>query len=147
MRQSRDSLGRYQLDPFRSPPTALDRSGDGLRTWRTRRLRCLKLRSGPQNANKGFRYHAGPPLLTITCHSLFRAFPGCYLHRSVDILSSKVFERPCFFIESAFLGLFLFGEERLSRWGHWGGAFLAYLATPYCPGRQATCHFIGESGK
>ncbi len=31
-----------------------------------------------------------------------------------------------FFLESAFLGLFLFGEERLSRWGHWWAAFLVF---------------------
>src|SRR3954453_13694191 len=29
-----------------------------------------------------------------------------------------------FFLESAFLGLFLFGAARLSRWGHWGAAFM-----------------------
>jgi cytochrome d ubiquinol oxidase subunit I len=28
-----------------------------------------------------------------------------------------------FFLESAFLGLFLFGEKRLSRWAHWARPF------------------------
>ena len=28
-----------------------------------------------------------------------------------------------FFLESTFLGLFLFGEKRLSKWAHWGAAF------------------------
>ena len=32
-----------------------------------------------------------------------------------------------FFLESAFLGLFLFGEKRLSRRAHWGSAFLVFL--------------------
>lgn len=34
-----------------------------------------------------------------------------------------------FFLESAFLGLFLFGEQRLSKWGHWGAAFLVFLGS------------------
>ena len=34
-----------------------------------------------------------------------------------------------FFLESAFLGLFLFGEKRLSRWGHWSAAFLVFLGS------------------
>jgi len=34
-----------------------------------------------------------------------------------------------FFLESAFLGLFLFGEKRLSRWGHWAAAFLVFLGS------------------
>ena len=31
-----------------------------------------------------------------------------------------------FFLESAFLGLFLFGERRLSRLGHWWAAFAVF---------------------
>ncbi len=34
-----------------------------------------------------------------------------------------------FFLESAFLGLFLFGEKRLSAWGHWASAFLVFLGS------------------
>jgi len=34
-----------------------------------------------------------------------------------------------FFLESAFLGLFLFGEKRLSRWGHWAAAFLVFVGS------------------
>src|SRR5260370_788799 len=34
-----------------------------------------------------------------------------------------------FFLESAFLGLFLFGEKRLSRWAHWGAGFLVFLGS------------------
>jgi cytochrome bd ubiquinol oxidase subunit I len=34
-----------------------------------------------------------------------------------------------FFLESAFLGLFLFGEKRLSAWAHWGSAFLVFLGS------------------
>jgi len=34
-----------------------------------------------------------------------------------------------FFLESAFLGLFLFGEKRLSKWGHWWSAFLVFLGS------------------
>src|SRR5277367_443696 len=34
-----------------------------------------------------------------------------------------------FFLESAFLGLFLFGEKRLSKWGHWWAAFLVFLGS------------------
>jgi cytochrome bd ubiquinol oxidase subunit I len=34
-----------------------------------------------------------------------------------------------FFLESAFLGLFLFGEKRLSRWGHWAAAFLVFTGS------------------
>jgi cytochrome bd ubiquinol oxidase subunit I len=34
-----------------------------------------------------------------------------------------------FFLESAFLGLFLFGEKRLPRWGHWTAAFLVFLGS------------------
>jgi cytochrome d ubiquinol oxidase subunit I len=34
-----------------------------------------------------------------------------------------------FFLESAFLGLFLFGESRLSRIGHWWAGFMVFLGT------------------
>ena len=34
-----------------------------------------------------------------------------------------------FFLESAFLGLFLFGEKRLPRWAHWGSAFLVFVGS------------------
>lgn len=34
-----------------------------------------------------------------------------------------------FFLESSFLGLFLFGEKRLGRMGHWLSAFLILLDT------------------
>jgi len=34
-----------------------------------------------------------------------------------------------FFLESAFLGLFLFGEKRLSKWGHWWAGFLVFLGS------------------
>ncbi len=34
-----------------------------------------------------------------------------------------------FFLESAFLGLFLFGEKRLSRWGHWASAFMVLVGS------------------
>ncbi len=34
-----------------------------------------------------------------------------------------------FFLESAFLGLFLFGEKRLSAWGHWTSALLVFIGS------------------
>ena len=34
-----------------------------------------------------------------------------------------------FFLESTFLGLFLFGEKQLSRWAHWGSAFMVFLGS------------------
>ena len=34
-----------------------------------------------------------------------------------------------FFIESTFLGLFLFGEKRLSKLAHWGAAFMVFLGS------------------
>lgn len=34
-----------------------------------------------------------------------------------------------FFLESTFLGLFIYGEKRLSRWGHWWAAFLVFLGS------------------
>jgi len=34
-----------------------------------------------------------------------------------------------FFLESAFLGLFLFGEKMLSKWAHWGAAFMVFLGS------------------
>ncbi|MGC1869368.1 MAG: cytochrome ubiquinol oxidase subunit I [Acidobacteriaceae bacterium] len=34
-----------------------------------------------------------------------------------------------FFLESAFLGLFLYGEKRLSKWGHWAAAFLVFVGS------------------
>src|SRR5215210_6250058 len=34
-----------------------------------------------------------------------------------------------FFLESSFLGLFLFGERRLGRVGHWRAAFLVFLGS------------------
>src|SRR5690349_4031304 len=34
-----------------------------------------------------------------------------------------------FFLESAFLGLFLFGESRLSRIGHWWAAFMVFVGS------------------
>ena len=34
-----------------------------------------------------------------------------------------------FFLESAFLGLFLFGEKKLPAWGHWASAFLVFVGS------------------
>jgi cytochrome d ubiquinol oxidase subunit I len=34
-----------------------------------------------------------------------------------------------FFLESTFLALFLFGEKRLSRWGHWFAAFAVFVGS------------------
>ncbi len=34
-----------------------------------------------------------------------------------------------FFLESSFLGLFLFGEQRLSKWAHWGASFMVFLGS------------------
>jgi cytochrome bd ubiquinol oxidase subunit I len=34
-----------------------------------------------------------------------------------------------FFLESAFLGLFLLGEKRLSRWGHWWAGFMVFIGS------------------
>ena len=34
-----------------------------------------------------------------------------------------------FFLESAFVGLFLFGEKRLSKWAHWGAAFAVFAGS------------------
>ncbi len=34
-----------------------------------------------------------------------------------------------FFLESAFLGLFLYGEGRLSRWGHWWAGFAVFVGS------------------
>src|SRR2546422_5438876 len=34
-----------------------------------------------------------------------------------------------FFLESSFLGLFLFGENKLGRIGHWWAAFLVWLGS------------------
>ena len=34
-----------------------------------------------------------------------------------------------FFLESTFLGLFLFGEKRLSKWQHWGTAFMVFFGS------------------
>ncbi len=34
-----------------------------------------------------------------------------------------------FFLESTFLGLFLFGEKRLSKWAHWGAAFMVFVGS------------------
>jgi cytochrome d ubiquinol oxidase subunit I len=34
-----------------------------------------------------------------------------------------------FFLESTFLGLFLFGEKRLSKWAHFGSAFLVWVGS------------------
>ena len=34
-----------------------------------------------------------------------------------------------FFLESTFLGLFLFGERKLPQWAHWGAAFMVWLGS------------------
>jgi cytochrome bd ubiquinol oxidase subunit I len=34
-----------------------------------------------------------------------------------------------FFLESAFLGLLLYGEKRLGKWGHWWAGFLVFLGS------------------
>jgi len=34
-----------------------------------------------------------------------------------------------FFLESAFLGLFLYGEKKLGRWGHWTASLLVFLGS------------------
>src|SRR4030095_6580876 len=45
-----------------------------------------------------------------------------------------------FFLESSFLGLFLFGEKKLGRMGHWWAAFLVWL------GSLLRGYFIGATG-
>jgi len=34
-----------------------------------------------------------------------------------------------FFLESSFLGLFIYGEKRLGRWGHWWAGFLVFVGS------------------
>ncbi len=34
-----------------------------------------------------------------------------------------------FFLESTFLGLFFFGEKRLSKWSHWASAFMVFVGS------------------
>jgi len=34
-----------------------------------------------------------------------------------------------FFLESAFLGLFLYGQKRLSKWAHWGAGFMVFVGS------------------
>ena len=34
-----------------------------------------------------------------------------------------------FFLESAFLGLFIFGEKRLAPWAHWASAFMVFVGS------------------
>jgi cytochrome d ubiquinol oxidase subunit I len=34
-----------------------------------------------------------------------------------------------FFLESSFLGLFIYGEKRLGQWGHWWAGFLVFLGS------------------
>ncbi len=34
-----------------------------------------------------------------------------------------------FFLESTFLGLFLFGEKRLTKWAHWGAALMVFVGS------------------
>jgi len=34
-----------------------------------------------------------------------------------------------FFLESSFLGLFLFGEKKLAKWAHWGAAFMVFVGS------------------
>src|SRR6201982_4232551 len=61
-----------------------------------------------------------------------------------------------FFLESSFLGLFLFGEKKLGRIGHWWAAFLVWLGSwvfgfpivgPPARLTQATGYVIGSRGE
>ncbi len=56
--------------------------------------------------------------------SLFSQFAGGVIGQTLAMEGVYAF-----FLESAFLGLFLYGEKRLSKWGHWTTAVLVFLGS------------------
>jgi cytochrome d ubiquinol oxidase subunit I len=56
--------------------------------------------------------------------ALFSRFAGGVIGQTLAMEGTFAF-----FLESAFLGLFLYGEKRLSQWGHWTMALLVFLGS------------------
>src|SRR5579871_6155204 len=56
--------------------------------------------------------------------SLFSRFAGGVIGQTLAMEGMFAF-----FLESAFLGLFLYGEKRLSEWGHWAAGLLVFLGS------------------
>ena len=56
--------------------------------------------------------------------SLFSKYAGGVIGQTLAM--EGVF---AFFLESSFLGLFLYGEKRLSKWAHWWSAMLVFLGS------------------
>jgi cytochrome d ubiquinol oxidase subunit I len=96
-------------------------------------LKTLALRTGDERYNQAARFWArifgiNFTLGVVTGIPLEFEFGTNWSHFSR--LTGGVIGQPLvmegvfsFFLESAFLGLFLWGEERLGRWGHWWAAF------------------------
>lgn len=102
-------------------------------------LKTLALRTGNQNYNQAARFWARIFGLSfvmgvVTGIPMEFQFGTNWAHFSK--LTGGVIAQPLvmegvfsFFLESAFLGLFLFGEKRLSPRGHWWAAFMVFLGS------------------
>ncbi|MCI0353088.1 MAG: cytochrome ubiquinol oxidase subunit I, partial [Acidobacteriales bacterium] len=102
-------------------------------------LKTLALRTGNERYNQSARFWARIFGLSfvmgvVTGIPMEFQFGTNWAHFSK--LTGGVIAQPLvmegvfsFFLESAFLGLFLFGERRLGPRGHWGAAFMVFLGS------------------
>jgi cytochrome bd ubiquinol oxidase subunit I len=102
-------------------------------------LKTLALRTGDERYNQAARFWAKVFGINFVCGvvtgipmefqfgtnwSHFSRLTGGVIGQ--PLVMEGVFS---FFLESAFLGLFLFGERRLSKIGHWWAGFLVFLGS------------------
>src|SRR5215510_1087504 len=102
-------------------------------------LKTLALRTGDERYNESARFWAKIFGINFVCGVVTGIpmefqFGTNWSHFSR--LTGGVIGQPLamegvfsFFLESAFLGLFLFGERRLSKIGHWWAGFLVFLGS------------------
>jgi cytochrome d ubiquinol oxidase subunit I len=102
-------------------------------------LKSLALRKNDERYNRAARFWARVFAITFlfgvitgipmefqfgTNWAKFSRFAGGMIGQTLAM--EGVF---AFFLESSFLGLFLYGEKRLGRWGHWLAAFMVFAGS------------------
>src|SRR5207248_2632923 len=102
-------------------------------------LKSLALRTGDETYNQAARFWArifGINFLIGVLTGIPMEFQFGTNWSHFSRLTGGVIGQPLvmegvfsFFLESAFLGLFLFGERRLSQWQHWWTAFMVFAGS------------------
>src|SRR6266478_5112699 len=102
-------------------------------------LNTMAMRTGNENYNRAARFWAkifGINFLMGVVTGIPMEFQFGTNWSQFARLTGGVIGKPLamegtfsFFLESAFLGLSLYGEKRLGKWGHWVAGFLVFLGS------------------